>query len=60
MLPFFILFHRSTDDPFLLWSEQQKVSDSLSAKLHRFENRGHFMSRAFPELVAEIKSLCQS
>jgi len=54
-----ILQFGSTDDPFLPWSEQQKVADSLNVKLHKFSDRGHFMSRAFPELVNEVKALCK-
>jgi SET domain-containing protein len=43
----------------LPWTEQQKVADSLRSKLHKFDSRGHFMSRSFPELVDEVKALCR-
>ena len=54
-----IVLFGSTDDPFLPWIEQKKVADSLHAKLNKFEDRGHFMTRAFPELISEVKALTQ-
>ncbi|XP_078086701.1 serine hydrolase RBBP9 [Mustelus asterias] len=44
----------STDDPFLPWSEQQKVADGLQAELHKFTDRGHFQDEKFPELITVI------
>ncbi|KPP71218.1 putative hydrolase rbbp9 [Scleropages formosus] len=47
----------STDDPFLPWSEQQLVADSLQAHLHKFTDRGHFQNSQFPELVSAVQEL---
>ncbi|KAF6256181.1 Alpha/Beta hydrolase protein [Scenedesmus sp. NREL 46B-D3] len=47
----FIVQFGSSDDPFLPWSEQQAAADSLQAELHKFDDRGHFMNTAQPELL---------
>ena len=44
----------STDDPFIPWSEMQTVADALDVELHRYEEKGHFMSFQFPELVEVV------
>ena len=44
----------STDDPFIPWSEMQTVADALDVELHRYEDKGHFMSFQFPELVEVV------
>jgi hypothetical protein len=46
----------STDDPFIPWSEQQQVVDGLQTQLFKFEDRGHFMNTAFPELLSFVTS----
>ncbi|GAX73795.1 hypothetical protein CEUSTIGMA_g1246.t1 [Chlamydomonas eustigma] len=46
----------SKDDPFLPWSEQMEVANSLGLELHDFDDRGHFTDSQFPELLAVIKS----
>ncbi|XP_035689208.1 serine hydrolase RBBP9-like [Branchiostoma floridae] len=46
----------SRDDPFIPWEEQQQVAQGLSTELHKFANRGHFMSYDFPELVEVVKT----
>lgn len=46
----------STDDPFLPWTEQQEVADGLQCKLHKYNDKGHFMSSTFPDLLNTIKS----
>ncbi|XP_067844442.1 serine hydrolase RBBP9 [Heptranchias perlo] len=44
----------STDDPFLPWTEQQKVADGLQGELHKFTDRGHFQDETFPELIKVV------
>ena len=46
----------STDDPFIPWEEQQQVADGLATELLKFNDRGHFMNTAFPELLSYVKS----
>ncbi|XP_050407068.2 serine hydrolase RBBP9 [Patella vulgata] len=46
----------STDDPFIAWSEQQEIADNLNPELHKFTDKGHFMSSTFPELLNVIKT----
>ena len=50
----------STDDPFIPWSEMQEVADGMEPKLLKFEDHGHFMTYAFPELIKEIKDVCSA
>ncbi|XP_071101334.1 serine hydrolase RBBP9-like [Haliotis cracherodii] len=48
----FIVQFGSTDDPFLSWEEEQsKVAEGLSPELFKFEDRGHFMTSVFYELL---------
>ncbi|KAL8622019.1 putative hydrolase rbbp9 [Nucella lapillus] len=47
----------STDDPFLPWEEQQEVAEGLKTQLFKFDDRGHFMSTAFPELLSFLVSV---
>jgi predicted alpha/beta hydrolase family esterase len=49
----------STDDPFLPIEEQDLISAQLGATYHRFDHRGHFMTRQFPDLVLEIVRLVE-
>ena len=49
----------STDDPFIPFSEQQQVAEGTAAEFHRFSDKGHFMSMAFPELVNKLMSKLQ-
>eukprot|EP00878_Enallax_costatus_P015163 GHUV01015875.1.p1 GENE.GHUV01015875.1~~GHUV01015875.1.p1 ORF type:complete len:188 (+),score=31.76 GHUV01015875.1:474-1037(+) len=51
----FIVQFASTDDPFLPWSEQQAVADKLQAELHKFDDRGHFMNSAQPEMLQVLE-----
>ena len=51
----FVVLFGSTDDPFLPWSEQETVSTSLGAELHKFSDRGHFMDQTFPELIKVVQ-----
>jgi len=51
----FIVQFGSSDDPFLPWEEQEEVAIKLGADLHRFEDRGHFMTRSFPDVVKVVK-----
>ncbi|XP_022106985.1 putative hydrolase RBBP9 [Acanthaster planci] len=53
----FITLFGSTDDPFIPWSEMQVIVDNLDPECHKFEERGHFMSSTFPELVCAIQKL---
>lgn len=53
----FIAQYGSTDDPFIPWEEQQQVADGLQSKLFKFEERGHFMSQDFPELLSYLTSV---
>ncbi|KAK7480955.1 hypothetical protein BaRGS_00027770 [Batillaria attramentaria] len=53
----FIVQYGSTDDPFIPWPEQQQVAEELQTKLFKFDNRGHFMSRSFPELLSFLLSV---
>ncbi|XP_043552029.1 serine hydrolase RBBP9 isoform X1 [Chiloscyllium plagiosum] len=50
----------SNDDPFLPWSEQQEVADSLNAELHQFSNRGHFQDEKFPELISVVHKMMKT
>jgi len=43
----------------LPWNEQQQVAKGLDAKLCKFDDRGHFMERKFPELVKSVKYLLE-
>ena len=47
----------SRDDPFIPWCEMEEVANGLSPKFIMFDDRGHFMSRTFPEVLKEIKDL---
>ncbi|XP_025082425.1 putative hydrolase RBBP9 isoform X2 [Pomacea canaliculata] len=53
----FIAQYGSTDDPFIPWLEQKEVADQLNSNLFKFEDKGHFMNTAFPELLAFLKSV---
>nr|KAG5695050.1 hypothetical protein BaRGS_032543 [Batillaria attramentaria] len=37
--------------------KQQQVAEELQTKLFKFDNRGHFMSRSFPELLSFLLSV---
>ena len=50
-----IIQFASTDDPFIPWPEQEKVSWELDTELMKFDNRGHFSNFTFPELVSVVK-----
>ena len=50
-----VVLFGSTDDPFLPWKEQEMVATSLSAELHKYNDRGHFMDATFPELVKVVQ-----
>ncbi|MCX6762465.1 MAG: alpha/beta hydrolase [Candidatus Moranbacteria bacterium] len=53
-----IHLYQSQDDPVVPASEVEEYKKAWpDAKLHIFENRGHFNQESFPELVAEIKGL---
>jgi predicted alpha/beta hydrolase family esterase len=56
----FIIQYGSTDDPFLPWSEQQEVATGLDAELHKYEDKGHFMTRAFPLLEETVRKKLES
>eukprot|EP00879_Flechtneria_rotunda_P005260 GHRR01005545.1.p1 GENE.GHRR01005545.1~~GHRR01005545.1.p1 ORF type:complete len:193 (+),score=58.82 GHRR01005545.1:905-1483(+) len=47
----FIVQFGSTDDPYLPWVEQQAVADALQPELYKYDNKGHFMTTEFPELL---------
>jgi predicted alpha/beta hydrolase family esterase len=50
-----ILFH-SKDDPVVAFSETKKYQEALpELDIRVFEDRGHFNSEDFPEIVEEIK-----
>ena len=49
----------STDDPFVPFSEQEEVAEGTAAEFHQFSDKGHFMSRAFPELINILMSKLQ-
>lgn len=50
----FIVQFGSSDDPFLPWSEQSAVADSLAADFKQYTNRGHFMNSEFPDLIETV------
>uniref|UniRef100_A0A3B3RNB5 Retinoblastoma binding protein 9 n=2 Tax=Paramormyrops kingsleyae TaxID=1676925 RepID=A0A3B3RNB5_9TELE len=50
----------SMDDPFLPWSEQQQVTESLQAQLYEYTDRGHFQNTQFPELVRVVREMAES
>ena len=53
-----IHLYQSQDDPEVNFAEVEKYQKELpGAKLHIFEDRGHFLQEHFPEIVAEIKKL---
>ena len=45
----------SKDDPFLPWEEQEEVATNLNVELHSYEDKGHFMSFQFPDLLNTLK-----
>ena len=45
----------SEDDPFLPWEEQMEVAKNLECDLHSYEDKGHFMSSVFPDLLSLVK-----
>ncbi|KAH3705054.1 serine hydrolase RBBP9-like [Dreissena polymorpha] len=45
----------STDDPFIPWSEQEQVANGLGSDLHKYDDKGHFMNTAFPQLIDAVK-----
>lgn len=47
----FVVQFGSTDDPFIPWNEQQQVVDGLQSELKKYQDKGHFMNSAFPELL---------
>ncbi|XP_033115894.1 serine hydrolase RBBP9-like [Anneissia japonica] len=52
----FIVQFGSEDDPFLPWeSEQMQVVKGLNPELHRYQDKGHFMTTTFPELIHVVK-----
>ena len=48
----FVVQFGATDNPFIPWSEQERVADCLNCEMHVFQRRGHFMNSTFPELLA--------
>ena len=52
----FVIFH-SKDDKWVPFAAGEENAAGLSAKLHEFEDRGHFgrLVTEFPELVEEIR-----
>ena len=50
----------SRDDPFIPWLEMEEVAKCLDPKFIKFDDRGHFMSRTFPEVVKEVRNIQQS
>lgn len=53
----FVAQFGSTDDPFIPWEEQEQVANGLQSKLFKYHDRGHFMNRAFPELLTYLTSI---
>ncbi|XP_038074763.1 serine hydrolase RBBP9-like isoform X3 [Patiria miniata] len=53
----FVALYGSTDDPFISWTEMQVVIDNLNPDCHKFDDRGHFMTSVFPDLIATIQKL---
>jgi len=51
----FVVQFGSEDDPFLPWDEQKEVATNLGADLKGYKDRGHFMTRTFPEVVDVVK-----
>ena len=51
-----IIQFASKDDPFLPWEEQEQVSKNLGAECFTYEDKGHFMSFSFPELLDVINN----
>lgn len=41
----------SEDDPFLPWEEQKEISSKLNVDLHAYNDKGHFMSLQFADLL---------
>lgn len=55
-----IRIYQSKDDPIVSFDNAQKYNDVLkNSNLITFENRGHFNQEKFPEIVDDIKRLCQ-
>lgn len=53
-----ILLYHSKDDPVVAFADLQEYSKELpNATLRIFEDRGHFNSETFPEIVEDIKKL---
>lgn len=55
----FICQFASSDDPFLPWNEQNEVAHNLNVDLKAFDDKGHFMSSTFPELLKLINDYIQ-
>lgn len=53
-----IHIYQSKDDELVPFADLDKYAKQLpQAKIHIFENRGHFWAEEFPELVGDIKKL---
>ncbi len=52
----FVEVFASHDDPFLPWSEQEEVAQSLGAVLHEYYDAGHFQMSACPDLLAAVEA----
>lgn len=50
----------SKRDPFLPWSEQMEVAESLGAELHTYEDEGHLNDDEFPDLVKAVRAKAEA
>lgn len=50
-----VLQFASIDDPFIPIEEARFIRNQLKSNYHEFMDKGHFMSRSFPELLVELK-----
>ena len=51
-----IIQYGSTDDPFIPFEEMEEVANQTGSQFIKHNNRGHYMTRTFPDLLQHLLS----
>jgi uncharacterized protein len=53
-----IIQYASTDDPYINIEEPRLIHQKTGSEYYEFTNRGHFMTKEFPELITKVTAKC--
>ncbi|ESO87682.1 hypothetical protein LOTGIDRAFT_204460 [Lottia gigantea] len=56
----FIVYFGSIDDPYIPWAEQQEIVNHLDPELYKYDDKGHFTSSTYSDLLKVVLAKAKS